>query len=106
MPEFTNPTTITVVADDDLTGVIRTGDIPRIELDLPEMLDAPVHRGDVIGTAYLIAGDDIVAKCSIVSNEDAQSNDLMTKWKQFWRNWLLIQNKRPENISPGALLFG
>lgn len=97
---------IAVVAAADLAGVIKNGDIPRIELELPEMLEAPVHRGDVIGKALMIAGDVVVAECNIVSAEDSIDNDLTTNWEQFWRNWLLLHSKRPENMSPGASLCG
>lgn len=89
-----------------LSGVIRQGEVPRVEVQLPESLNAPIHQGDIVGTAYLIAGDEVVGACDLISTEDAVRNDLPTKWQQLWENWLLLNTKRPEtSSSPGALLF-
>lgn len=97
---------INAVTASNLSGVIRQGEVPRVEVQLPESLEAPVHQGDIVGTAYLIAGDEVVGTCDLISTEDAVRNDLPTQWQQLWENWLLLNMKRPETLSsPGALLF-
>lgn len=97
---------INAVTACDLSGVIRQGEVPRVEVQLLESLEAPVHQGDIVGKAYLIAGDEVVGTCDLISTEDAVLNDLPTKWQQLLENWLLLNMKRPEtSSSPGALLF-
>lgn len=89
----------------NLSGVIRQGAIPSVEISIPESLQAPVRRGDVIGTAYVMAGNDIVGQCDIISETDALCSTLPTQWQRLWENWLLLHTKRPETDVPGRGLF-
>ena len=101
-----NTESVSVVMSDDLSGVIRQGAVPSVEISIPETLKAPVRRGDIIGTAYMIAGGEVVSSCDIISETDAPGNEPLPRWQQIWHNWLLIHSKRPENMSPGASLCG
>ena len=72
----------------DLTGVIRRGSIPQVEIDLPDTLDAPVAQGQVIGIARLVSGGVTVAEAPLVAASDVARDDFPARWRMFWQNWL------------------
>ena len=72
----------------DLTGVVAKGYLPQVEIDLPDMLEAPVSTGQIIGKARLTANGVTIAEADIVSGQDAARDDFSARWQMYWRNWL------------------
>jgi D-alanyl-D-alanine carboxypeptidase len=72
----------------DLTGVIPKGSLPQVEIDLPDVLDAPIQAGQMIGTARLMAGGAVIAEAPLVASADVAQDDFPTRWHMYWRNWL------------------
>ena len=68
---FGNVSHINIMPSENYIATIKNGDENnyRYKLDLPDIIKAPISRGDIIGAMYVICGDDIVAKIDIVSND-------------------------------------
>lgn len=81
---------VNVVLSEDLTGVVPKGSVARLELLLPDALDAPVLAGQPIGTAQLIAGGEPVAEVSLVAAASVARDDFPARWQMYWQNWLLV----------------
>ncbi len=72
----------------DLTGVVHKGQLPQVEIDLPETLDAPLAAGQVIGKARLTANGVTIAEAGILAGQDVERDDFPARWQMYWRNWL------------------
>ncbi len=83
-----NGATVDAALAADLTGVIAKGQIPQVEIDLPDTLEAPVSAGQVLGTARLAAGGLTIAQADIIAAENAARDDFPARWLMYWRNWL------------------
>ena len=80
----------------DLTGVVAKGSIPQVEIDLPDSVEAPVQKGQVLGTARLLSGGVVVAESSLLAAEDVARDDFPARWQMYWHNWLGIPQNRVE----------
>ena len=69
---FGNVSHINIIPSENYFATIKNGDENnyRYKLDLPDIIKAPISRGDIIGAMYVICGDDIVAKIDLVSNDN------------------------------------
>ena len=72
----------------DLTGVVARGSLPRVEIDLPDTLDAPIHAGQILGAARLTANGVTVAEVPLIAAADIARDDFPARWQLYWRNWL------------------
>ncbi len=80
--------TVSAVLAADLTGVVAKGSLPQVEIDLVDSVDAPVQKGQVLGTARMVAGGVTVAEVPLLAAEDAARDDFPSRWLTYWRNWL------------------
>jgi len=74
----------------DLSGVISSGAVPQVCIHLPESLSAPLHEGDVIGTACLMEGDEAIAEVPLCCGADVLEDDYAARWHLYWDNWLAV----------------
>ncbi len=51
--------------------------------DFPSKIPAPVKKGDVVGTAYIMYGDILISEVTLVAQDDVEKNHL---WAMF--NWI------------------
>ena len=72
----------------DLTGVVPRSSLPQVEIDLPDMLDAPIQTGQIVGTARLTAGGAVIAEVPLAASGDVARDDFPARWLMYWRNWL------------------
>ncbi len=57
----------------------------KFELSLPNFVNAPVKKGDIIGTATLVLAGKPIGKVAIVSAENAQSSSLLVVMENLHR---------------------
>lgn len=88
--DLTDGASVDLVISSDLTGVVARGSIPRVELDLPQQLTAPVQQGQKVGTARIISGDEPVAEVPVVSGASVDRDDFPARWRLYWGHWLLL----------------
>jgi len=87
------------VLTEDLTGVAVKNALPRVEIDLPDSVEAPVSVGDVLGEIRLLAGNEIIGRSPLVADSDAPLDDFASRWKTYWNHWLLIDSPEEETVS-------
>ena len=81
--------TVALVAGTPLTATVSIGSAVETVLELPERVDAPVNAGQIIGTAKLLCGGEILARCDIVAASDVQRRDFARGFRRFLRRWVL-----------------
>ncbi|MDD6050250.1 MAG: D-alanyl-D-alanine carboxypeptidase [Clostridiales bacterium] len=86
----TDGATVDVILDADLSGVVAKGSIPQVEIDLPDVLDAPLHKGQTLGVARMCAGGETVAEVSLRAAADVARDDFPARWRMYWQQWLAI----------------
>lgn len=82
---------VQAVLASDLTGVIRKGSMPGIEIDLPDALDAPVAAGDVLGQVRMVVSGETVASADLVASASVLRDDFPARWETYWENWFVAQ---------------
>ena len=56
---------------------------------LPDSLDAPVHSGDVLGTAAIKNDGAVIAQCNLVAAETVEKMDIRQAFKRLLRSWII-----------------
>lgn len=75
----------------DLTAVIPKGTIPQIEIELPDVIEAPVTNGQPIGIAQLISGGVVAAEVQLTAGQSAERDDFPARWLQYWQQWFAFR---------------
>ena len=74
-------------AEDALKAAVPIGSAVDIVVTLPDSLDAPVHGGDIIGTAAIKTGGDVIAQCNLVAAGNVERVSLKQAFVRLLRNW-------------------
>ncbi|MBQ7851139.1 MAG: D-alanyl-D-alanine carboxypeptidase [Clostridia bacterium] len=82
--------TVEALLSADLTGVAPRGTVPQAEIDLPDMIEAPVRAGQIVGSVRLVCGGEIIAETPLVASCDAARDDLPARWHFYWQNWFAL----------------
>lgn len=79
--------TVNAVMAEPLKGAVPIGSAVDVVIRLPDTLDAPVHAGDILGTAALKTGGDVIAQCNLVAGNDVEKVSLKQAFTRLLRNW-------------------
>lgn len=76
-----------------LPGNVTASSIVSV-LDVPESVEAPIKKGDVIGTATLLYADEEIGKVTVVAAESVDRSEMMKTLEQgkeiFSSKWFLV----------------
>lgn len=80
----------------DINKVVRT-------IELPESIDAPIHKGQVVGKITYSLNDKIIGKNDIVANSDIEAKKVPLKFfgkiKRFFVKFFKLKNKQKNYCS-------
>ena len=68
----------------------RIGAPVDVVVTLPDQLEAPVHAGDVLGTAAIKSDGDVIAQCNLIATDDVDKLDIRQAFRRLLRNWALL----------------
>jgi len=74
----------------DLKAPIADNESPRVSLNLPVSVPAPIEKGQTIGYAELYAGGVLLARQPIVAVESIAQRTVAGAWRRVLQNWLLL----------------
>ena len=80
---------VAAVLTDDLSGLVPVGALPQVEIDLPEVLSAPVCAGQELGVVRMMAGGEVVAEAKLVAACDVERDDWPARLQRLWGLWLM-----------------
>ena len=80
---------VNAIAEDGLSGAVRIGSAVDVVVTLPDRLDAPVHSGDVLGTAAIKNDGDVIAQCNLVAAETVEKLDIRQAFKRLLKSWII-----------------
>ena len=80
---------VNAVTETALRGAVPIGKPVDISIALPDTLDAPVHAGDILGTAAIKTGGDVIAQCNLVAANDVGKVSLRQAFTRLLRSWFL-----------------
>ncbi|MGX8706410.1 MAG: D-alanyl-D-alanine carboxypeptidase family protein [bacterium] len=78
---------VNAVVEEPLRAAVPIGGSVDVAVTLPDSLDAPVHAGDILGTAAIKSGGDVVAQCNLVAAGDVEKVSLKQAFTRLFRNW-------------------
>ena len=81
---------VNAAADADLSCAVRIGALVDIVVSLPDQREAPVHAGDILGTAAIKSDGGVIAQCNLVAAENVGKPDLIQAFRRLLRNWSLL----------------
>ena len=81
---------VNAVAEDPLACAVRIGTPVDIIVTLPDQVEAPVHAGDVLGTAAIRNDGDVIAQCNLVAAQDVDQLSFRQAFRRLLRNWALL----------------
>ena len=81
--------TVAVVAGGELSSAIAVDKPFTLQYEYLENLSAPIRKGDVLGTAYMISGGETLASCPLLAAEDVNEWNFGEALRTVLRNWLL-----------------
>lgn len=83
-----------VAAEDALRAAVAVGARAETEIDLPDDLTAPVRVGEVVGTARIKSGGQVVAQCRLVAAESVEARSLAQSLRRLLSRWPLALRPR------------
>ena len=83
---------VPLALDSDLTLLLNRGDEQRVRLvpDLPSGIDAPVIRGQRVGSVAVTLDGRVLADIPVVAAEAVDARGLKVGIGRFWRFWPMI----------------
>ena len=78
------------VAAQALAGAVRISHPVDIAVSLPESIDAPVMKGDILGFAAIRSDGVEIARCDIVAAETVERLSLRQAFRRLMRNWIAV----------------
>lgn len=82
---------ISIVYAEDLTGVTAKGTLPSVDIDLPDVVPAPVIAGQCLGIARLVAGGEIIGEVPLIASASCARDDFAARWDIYMQNWFAVQ---------------
>ena len=86
--EVSDGTMLPIVAQGELGGVASKDSLPSLELDLPERLEAPIDRGEPLGTARMVVQGETVAQVPLVAGEAVERDDFPHRIRHYFSLWI------------------
>lgn len=82
----------TVVADSDCGVILNKGTDINIEqsISIPDNINAPILKGDVIGKLNFILNGETISECNLIANENVNKINLFSMNSFILNNWLSI----------------
>lgn len=74
-------------------ALVKKGESKNVEqtINIPEIISAPINKGDVIGNiVYTIDGNE-VAKVNIVANESVEKNNIINMINYVFKKWSFLR---------------
>lgn len=81
---------VDIVAADALRAAVAVGSAAETQIDLPQALDAPVRAGDLVGTARIKSGGQVIAECDLVASEDVAERSLARSLRRLMARWVIL----------------
>ena len=74
---------------EDLTLLLKKGEesLVSLESSLPEAIDAPVDRGERVGSVDVLLGERLVARLPVVAADEVPSQSFWDGWRRVKQNW-------------------
>ena len=81
--------TVTVVSGSALSSALPANANFTVQYDYRKNLTAPIHKGEVLGMAYMRSGGEIIASTPLIAAEDIGEWNFIESLKNVLRRWLL-----------------
>ena len=74
---------------EDLTLLLKKGEESLVSLEpsLPEAIDAPVDRGERVGSVDVLLGERLVARLPVVEADEVPGQRFWDGWRRVKQNW-------------------
>ena len=82
---------VRVIAASDVAAPVRVDDWPDLLIDLPDTLPAGVEKGQVIGSASLMDGGQIIVSVPLIAAEAAPERTFPFGLLRIWSAWPLAR---------------
>lgn len=79
--------TAVICAQEALSAPVKKGQIPVLEIDLPELLEAGWEEGKQVGEARLLLNGESVSSASLILGETLAVRDYAFELERVMRNW-------------------
>lgn len=86
--EVSDGAMLPIVAQGELGGVASKDSLPSLELELPERLEAPIDRGEPLGTARMVVQGETVAQVPLVAGEAVERDDFPHRIRHYFSLWI------------------
>ncbi|MGN0778164.1 MAG: D-alanyl-D-alanine carboxypeptidase family protein [Aristaeellaceae bacterium] len=87
--EAGNSATVDAVLSADLTGLIPKNALPQLEIDLPDVLEAPVQQGATLGTVRMLHQGEILCEVPLIASDTVLRDDFPARWQTYWQQWFV-----------------
>lgn len=88
--EVSGKTMLPIVAQGELGGAAPKDSLPALELELPDQLEAPIDRGEVLGLARMVVRGETVAQVPLVAGEAVTRDDFPHRIQHYFSLWLTL----------------
>lgn len=84
-----SPDSVNLILDGDLTLLMEKGDSDSVSLvpEIPEMLTAPIEKGQIVGYVRIDMNEKAVARLPLIAENEARAHSISAVLDRIWKNW-------------------
>lgn len=82
--------TVQAVLTQNLTGLVPVDVMPAIEIDLPDILPAPIEAGQEIGQVRMMHDGEVLCASPLAADQSIPRDDFAARWERFILAWPLF----------------
>ena len=71
-----------------LGGAALRDSLPELVVELPDMLSAPIKRGEALGKARMVVQGETIAETELIAGEDVARDDFPSRFRHYLTLWL------------------
>ena len=90
-------TEINAIAENDCGALVEKGKDINIEqnIEMPNVIQAPVNKGDIIGKVTYTLNGEIVGECNLICDEDVNKINFFNMEQFIIKEWFTLLRKKP-----------
>lgn len=81
---------VAVIADRSLSAAVAVNSRTETVIDLPEIIEAPVYAGQILGRAQIKSDGVVIAECNLVAAANVEERSLAQSLRRLFKNWLIL----------------
>lgn len=84
-----NSEMVAAIADENLSAAVAINSRTETIINLPEIIEAPVYAGQILGRAQIKSDGVVIAECNLIAAANVEARSFAQSLRRLFKNWLI-----------------